>query len=207
MRTTGSGAGIHAIPGTSSVSRLCSSARRRAAPVSGRGRVGQSTITGGSSRAVRGTASSESFGESAGEPVLHDKRWTVRGSPAPSAESAPRSDSYWSAFAVTSALKRPYSSAGGAPNTPANAASKLRTVRAVMRRQTCGRLESLWPGRCTSHSRYAEPTRYAMLPPSHRSSPLSCAYVGSWPFRAHSRMIAARHTLCGRPRPVILPST
>ena len=71
-----------------------------------------------------------------------------------------------SASCVSAAANRPYSSSGGAPYTPVNASSNERGWRAVMRRQTWTRLES--PRCAASHSRNADPARYAIASPWYR---------------------------------------
>ena len=79
-------------------------------------------------------------------------------------------------------------------------------MRAVIRAHS--RLRLSGPARSTSHSRYAEPARYAIdIPIQLFESLESCAYVGSVPARARWRRTAARRSPFGRPEPVSFPSS
>ncbi len=150
------GAGRRCTAGTSSGSRSNSRARAlsAAAIAAVSGAVAQMTRREGrvwwrSTIAIRSPS-----GEMAGEPVADVSRWTS----SPSARPRARSESSTAiALRVTSAVNRPYSSAGPAPKTPVKAGTKPRSARAVIRRQRLGSASS--PSRSTSHSRYAEPVR------------------------------------------------
>ncbi len=99
------------------------------------------------------------------------------------------------ALPVRSAVNRPYSTDGDSPNTPRNASSNERFCRAVRRRHTKTRLES--PRCSASHSRNAEPARYANDPPSNAPDEFKFSYRGSCPSSASSRSKAGRQTPCG----------
>ena len=154
---------------------------------------------------VRPRTTSASFvpsAETAGSPVVQESFCHT----SPSTAVGPSLRSASTARHVSSAQKRSYSRAGGSPKTPSNAVSKLRLSFAVSRAHRCLRLSG--PERSTSHSRYADPARYAIDIPSQLCESLAiCWYVGSLPARARWRRIAARRSPLGRPDPVSLPST
>ena len=196
------GAGRARTAGTSSGSRRRSAA---AAAVSSRSSaVPQTTMRDDATVApARATARCSPSAETAGSPVARDRCCTVSPVTSPACE---RRRAASSALAVRSTVKRPYSSRGVPPYTPANASSNEREVRADMRRHRWTSDSS--PCLSASHSRNADPARYAIAPAWKSPRPSSSrSYGGRRPSSAHCRSTAARMAPWGRPLPVSRPST